>query len=233
MTGSKVFSIEIPRDGLHRRLGGGLPVGTMTAITGKHGSGKSAIIQRILYGLLKNNYNVTYISTELTTKGLIDQMESLDYQILEYLTTRHLIFIPVFPLIGKSISRKDFLTRLMAARKLFESNVCIVDTFSALVKDQLTAETAIDVMAFFKKIVAGSKAVVLTFETGELPKDVENALFSAADILIEIERSFGEGEIQRVMTITRYTNAQDYVGSVIGFRVEAKRGIIVDITTVA
>ncbi|MEM3444647.1 MAG: ATPase domain-containing protein [Thermoplasmata archaeon] len=229
----KIFSIEIPRDGLHRRLGGGIPVGTITAIAGKHGSGKSAVVQRILYGLLKNNYNVTYISTELTTKGLIDQMESLDYQIIEYLTSRHLLFIPVFPLIGKSIPRKDFLTRLMAARKLFETDVCIIDTFSALVKDQLTPETAIEAMAFFKKIVAGGKAVVLTFESGELTKEVENAIFSAVDILIEIEKSYGEGEIQRVMTITRYTNAQDYVGSVIGFRVEAKRGIIVDITTVA
>ncbi|MGC8913301.1 MAG: ATPase domain-containing protein [Thermoplasmata archaeon] len=229
----RIFSIEIPRDGLHRRLGGGIPVGTITAITGKHGAGKSAIAQRFLYGLLKNNYRITYISTELTTKGLIDQMQSLDYQVLEYLTSRHLLFIPVFPLIGKSIPRKDFLTRLMAAKKLFESQICIIDTFSSLVKDQLTPETALDAMAFFKKIVAGNRAVILTFETGELAKEVESAIFSAVDILIEIEKSFGEGEIQRMMTITRYTNAQDYVGSVIGFRVEAKRGIIVDITTVA
>jgi len=230
---SKVFSIEIARDGLHRRLGGGLPIGTIAAIAGKQGSGKSAIVQRILYGLLKNNYTVTYISTELTTKGLIDQMNSLDYPILEYLVSRRLLFIPVFPLIGKSIPRKDFLTRLMSAKKLFESEICIVDTFSALVKDQLNPENAIEALAFFKKIVAGNKSVVLTFESGELPKDVENTIFSAVDILIEIEKSFGEGEIQRVMTITRYANAQDYVGSVIGFRVEPKRGIIVDITTVA
>jgi archaellum biogenesis ATPase FlaH len=121
----------------------------------------------------------------------------------------------------------------MGAKKLFESDVCIIDTFSALVKDQLTPYTALDAMAFFKKVVAGNKSVVLTFEGGDLSKDVESAIFSAVDILIEIERSIGEGEIQRVMTITRYTNAQDYVGSVIGFRVEAKRGIIVDITTVA
>jgi flagellar protein FlaH len=229
----RIFSIEIPRDGLHRRLGGGIPTSTITAISGKHGSGKSAIVQRLLYGLLENNHNVTYISTELTTKGLIDQMDSLGYPVLEYLTARHLLFIPVFPLIGKSIPRKDFLTRLMGAKKLFESDVCIIDTFSALVKDQLTPYTALDAMAFFKKIVAGNKSVVLTFEGGDLSKDVESAIFSAVDILIEIERSIGEGEIQRVMTITRYTNAQDYVGSVIGFRVEAKRGIIVDITTVA
>ena len=54
-------------------MGGGLPKGTIVTITGTDGAGKSAIIQRFIYGLIRHNYRLTVVSTELTTKGFIDQ----------------------------------------------------------------------------------------------------------------------------------------------------------------
>ncbi len=45
------------------------------------------------------------MSTELTTKGFIDQMKSLDYPIVKHLLSGDLLFVPVYPLIGKAIPR--------------------------------------------------------------------------------------------------------------------------------
>lgn len=98
---TEVFYFDLERDGLHRYLGGGIPKGNITFISGPYGAAKSALVQRLAYGFLVHGYTVTYVSTELNTKGFIQQMESLDYPITRYLTEKKLLFVPVFPLIGE------------------------------------------------------------------------------------------------------------------------------------
>ena len=99
-----LLRIDIERDSLHRQLGGGIPKGTTMVMSGRFGTGKSAVSQRLSYGFLRHGHTVTYITTELTTKGFIDQMESLDYPVREDMMEGRLTIIPVFPLIGKPIS---------------------------------------------------------------------------------------------------------------------------------
>ena len=74
-----LYGFELERDGLNRSLGEGFPKGIIGLTMGEYGSGKSAIMQRLCYGFLQNGVTVTYVSTELTTKGFIDQMKSLEY----------------------------------------------------------------------------------------------------------------------------------------------------------
>src|SRR5512139_1929967 len=96
-----LLRFDFERDGLHRHLGGGLPKGTLAILSGGVGSGKSALIQRFVYGLLLHQHSLTLISTEMTTKSFLDQMESLDYPVKKYLMEGKMRFIPVFPLIGQ------------------------------------------------------------------------------------------------------------------------------------
>ena len=146
------LKFEIPNDTLHDRLGGVIPGGTIMAIVGKYGSGKSVLSQRLVYGFLHNKHSVSYISTEMTTASFLKQMNSLDYKVLDYLILKTLRFVPVYPLIGKPLDRKDFLSRLMNAPHLFETDVIVIDTFSALAKDELTVKKTLDVLSFFKKM---------------------------------------------------------------------------------
>ena len=78
---SNLLRFDFERDGLHRHLGGGLPKGVLMVVSGSVGSGKSAIIERLIYGFLLHHHSINVISTELTTKGFLNQMESLDYPV--------------------------------------------------------------------------------------------------------------------------------------------------------
>ncbi len=230
---SEIYNIELVRDGLHRTFGGGIPKGALTLIEGPYGSGKSAVSQRLAFGFLKNGHSVTYISTELTTKGFVDQMHSLDYPIVDYVLSRELMFIPVYPLIGKARSRYDFLHRLMGARGLFDRDVTIIDTFSSLVKDQMDPELAIESLAFFKKITGLNKTVILTCDS----KDMQSGSFahfeSDSDLLINLKMASIEGTTTRILFITRYINPNSAIVDNVGFRIEPKVGFIIDITSVA
>jgi archaeal flagellar protein FlaH len=230
---SDLYKFEIDRDGLHRQLGAGIPKGSIMLLEGKYGAGKSAILQRLTYGFLKNGVTVTYISTELTTPGFIEQMRSLDYPITPYLLNRDLLYIPVFPLIGDAVPRREFLDKLMDTKDLYEREVTIIDSFSSLVKMDLRGQRAIQVLAFFKKLAALSRTIILTVDPVDLDERTLSPLRSDSDIYMSITMAQLEGSTVRALNVNRFGGSTEPVGDAIGFRIEPKIGFIIDITTVA
>lgn len=229
----EIYQFDLERDGLHRHLAGGIPKGSTVLIEGDYGSGKSVICQRLVYGFLSHDYSVTYISTELTTKGFIDQMDSLNYPILEFLLNEKLLFIPVFPLIGRLKSRKDFLKRFLSARELFENDIIVVDTFSSLVKEEISSESALKVISFFKKLAGKSKMILISIDPNDFVESIASPFRSISDIYIKLKLGLEEGSLTHTMYINRFCSAIGRVGNTIGFRIEPGAGFIVDITTVA
>lgn len=227
------YKFEIERDGLHRNLGAGFPKGSVGLLEGKYGAGKSAILQRLTYGFLKNGVTVTYISTELTTKGFIEQMKSLDYPITPYLLNRDLLYVPVFPLIGEAVPRQQFLDKLMDTRELYEREITIVDTFSSLVKSDLRGQRAIQVLAFFKKLAGLNRTVLLSVDPVDIDEKTMAPLRTDSDIYLSISMGTIEGSTVRALNVNRFGGSLEPVGDSIGFRIEPKIGFIIDITTVA
>ncbi len=230
---SRLLRMDVERDSLHRQLGGGIPVGTTMIISGKFGTGKSAVSERLTYGFLRHGHTVTFISTELTTRGFIDQMDSLDYPIRDDMMAKRLSIIPVFPLIGQPISRDDFLGRLINSPQLYETDAIVIDAFSSLVRTDIDEERALQVLSFFKKLSGRSKTIILTIDPDELQREVLTPFKMVSDSLVELESSVVEGAVERVMYIKRFTKSAGKVMDAIGFRIEAGAGFIVDITLVA
>ncbi len=229
-----MYHIKIDRDELHGKLGGGFPEGSLIIIEGEDGSGKSALTQRFTYGFLLNGHTVTVISTELTVRDFINQMYSLNYPIASFLLRNRLVFVPVYPLMGRVRDRKDFLGRLMHAPRLFSTDIIIIDTLSALVKASLNAETrAIQLLGFFKKLMAMDKTIILTFERGAIDEKIIMPFRSAAHVYMETKINRIGGIVNRVAFVRRYTNAQSRIENTIAFRVEAGTGMILEIMAIS
>ena len=69
-------SIGIQNDMLDRKLGGGIPVGSLALIEGDSSAGKSVLCQHLIYGALLNGKEVAYFSYEETSRSLVTQMGS-------------------------------------------------------------------------------------------------------------------------------------------------------------
>jgi flagellar protein FlaH len=107
----KLAKIELSRDDVHKRLGGGIPFGSIILIEGEESSGKSIICQRLAYGFLQNSYSLSYVSTQLTTTEFVKQMMSLKYNINKKLLSGNLLYIPVYPLISENSIKEDFIKK--------------------------------------------------------------------------------------------------------------------------
>ncbi len=233
MTILALLSFELESDELNKKLGGGFPAGSIVFIEGGNGSGKSAIAQRITFGLLKNKTTVTYISTQLTTKGFINQMYSQNYPIAPYLMKNQLLFIPVLPLVKCSKIRSDFIERLMGARKLFDNNAIIIETLSSLIRASADANKSLELISFFKKITGMEKTIIITADGTELEKDILTEFISSSDVFINLKQKMLGSDIKHSIIVNKFIGARAPVGSIIGFRIEPNVGLVVEIASVA
>ena len=80
---------------IDKKLGGGVPIGSMTLIEGESDSGKSVLSQQMIWGSLYDGFNVVLYTTENTIKSFIRQMASLSLDISDFLLLRKLRIFPV------------------------------------------------------------------------------------------------------------------------------------------
>ncbi|MCD4806170.1 MAG: ATPase [Methanococcoides sp.] len=229
---STVYSFEIQSDELNDKLGGGFPKGSLVVIEGGSGGGKSTICQRITYGLIEKDTSVTFISTQLTTKGYINQMYSLNYAIASHLLKGRLLYIPVMPLVQSAKSRIDFIERLMGAKELFEKDVIVIDTISSLIKYSANTEKSLELISFFKKLNGMGKVIILTIEPSELGEDIASMFRSSCDVYMTLKSKALGAEVKRKVVVNKFTGAKGPVGQMIGFRIEPKVGLVVEIASV-
>ncbi|NTV78054.1 MAG: ATPase [Clostridiales bacterium] len=230
---AEVYSFSILRDEFNDKLGGGFPSGSFVVIEGGSGGGKSTITQRLTYGFIENKISVTLVSTQLTTKGFINQMYSLDYPIAPYLLNGTLLYIPVIPLVQAAKSRLDFVERLMSAEELFDKDVIIIDTISSLIKYSANIEKSLDLISFFKKLNGIGKVIILTIEPSQLSEEITSMFRSSCDIYITLKSRPMANEVKRTVVVNKFTGAKGPVGQMIGFRIEPKVGLVVEIASVS
>ena len=71
------YLFGIVQDSLANSMGDAIPNRSLGIISGEIGSGKSLICQRLAFGFVQNDVKVAYVTTELTTRGWLEQVLSL------------------------------------------------------------------------------------------------------------------------------------------------------------
>ncbi len=227
-----LLEIRIPNDELHRRLGGGIPAGSIVLIEGDRGTGKSIFCQRLLYGFLKNNHTVTYVSTQLTTPEFINQMDSLGYGVIQDLVKRRLSFVSLYPLLVGVSERNRFLQKLGGASPLWGSDVVIIDSLSSLLPANPDMNDIRAFLVHLKRVTSLGKVVIMTANPGDMPSDVLGVVEEVSTLLIRLSVKVFGGDLKNSATIIKYNNAVGVFQKIIPFRVEPKVGFIVEIAAV-
>ncbi len=231
---------HMERDDLCDRLGGGLPRGSLIVIQGTHGSGKSLLVQRLVAGLLEHQHSCCYVTTELTTKGFLQQMASLEFPVDRPILDEELVVVPAHPMIGGRAPRAELLTRIAKARLMYSKEVVIFDAFSKFLADHVRAsgggfqssEQIDGILHLFKRLASTGRTVILTMEDGQVSSDLVDTFVEAADVYFQMECELIGSSASRRLVVRRMTRAADRFNEVINFRVEPKIGIVIEIRSV-
>ena len=231
---NKILRMQLERDELSEKLGGGIPEASLMLIEGNDGGGKSILAQRLTYGFIKNGTTVTYISSELHTMGFVDQMSSIGYDITESILHENLTFIPMFPYLGNVKLRDNFIDRLIKTKRLFQNEVIIVDTLSYLiVHDKTSKEKVFDIINFFKKMLSLGKTIIFCVDPQHLNDEFLNIVRAVADIYITVEAKEVLGSLLRVASVKRFRRAENEIIIQFPFKVEPRVGLSIELASLS
>lgn len=226
------YEFTLEQDSLSNAMGARMPNRSLWMIQGEVGSGKSLISQRLIYGLLENGSKLLVITTELTTRGWIEQMESIGYPITEYIASGRLLVFSRFGVIAESKKGVEIFD-VLNSDAVEKADVVVVDSASALMPNELDSAEQVSVIQKLRKICSDSRSLLLTVDPVEIDETLLHKLRSTCEVLLDMKAGFVGGEIKRTIVVTRFLRAAGPVQATVGWRVEPYMGFIVDITAVS
>ena len=90
---ARVISTGNPE--IDKRLGGGVPLGSMTLVEGESDSGKSVLVQQMIWGSVYDGVEVVLYTTENTVKSFVRQMSSLSLEVSDFMLLGKLRVYPI------------------------------------------------------------------------------------------------------------------------------------------
>ncbi|MCS7206870.1 MAG: flagellar accessory protein FlaH [Dehalococcoidia bacterium] len=222
LKGQRIISTGNPE--IDKKLGGGIPTGSLVLVEGQSDSGKSVLIQQMLWGSLKGGFTVTLLTTENTVKSLVRQMQSLNQDVTDYLLLGKLKVYPIKAMQGKirwERTLQDLLTALRAQRK---RDLVAIDSITSFVVHSAPEE----VIAFFeecKSICNDGTSIVVAAHSHAFSESLLVRISSLCDAHLHLGiENLGE-RVVRVLVASKVRGAEQTTGNIISFDVEPGWGM--------
>ncbi len=226
------FPFVLETDSLADSMGSRLPNRSLYIVQGDVGSGKSLMGQRLSFGLAENDVKVLVITTELTTRGWIEQMESIGYGVTEFIRTGQLMVFSRFGTIAEALPNIG-LQQVLDSEAVSKADIVIIDSASSLMPDDLDENGRFKMMQNLRKITSEGRSIMLCVDENEMDSKLLHTLRASSEVVLDMRTAMIGGDIKRNIVVTRYLRAVGPVQSSIGWRVEPSMGFIVDITAVS
>ena len=206
---------------LDSKMGGGVPLGSLTLIEGHSGAGKSVLVQQMMWGSLYDGFDLALFTSENTVGSLVRQMHSLSLDILDFvLLNRFSIYHMEVAHLG--MQAPDILLRSMSQES--ERDMLFVDSATSAVAHCPEGE----VLSFFescKRLCDGETTIVIVLHSHSVSQDLLIRLRSLCDAHLQLRTEEVGDRLVRTMEVTKIRGANRTTGNIVSFDVEPGWGM--------
>ena len=207
---------------IDKKLGGGIPIGSLIIIEGQSDSGKSVFTQQLSWGSLRNGHRVSMLSTENTVKSMLRHMDSLNLDVLDYVLLGKLKIYPV-----KATRREEdaaLHALLDAVQLLWEEDLIIIDSITSFVAHASSEQ----VIAFFegcKTFTDQGMTIALIAHSYAFNEAMLVRISSMCDAHFKFTlESMGE-KLIKTLEVAKVRGAQLGTGNIVSFDIEPGWGM--------
>jgi flagellar protein FlaH len=207
-----------------KKIGGGIPEGSLSLIEGQSDSGKSVLLQQLIWGALQDNFRVAYYTTENTTRSLLRQMESLGMIVMDHFLLGMLNVYPVPSALTAEESMTFFDRLLSHVSRQTGYDIIAMDSLTSFVshvpeRDTLTFFTAL------KNICDQKKTMLITLHAYAFDESMFIRIRSICDAHLRLRIEEIGDQLVKVLEVAKVRGAEKSTGNVVSFEVEPGMGM--------
>ena len=216
---------------LDKKMGGGIPEGSLSLVEGQSDAGKSVLVQQLTWGALRDGFRVLFYTTENTTRSLLNQMQDLGLDIEDYFLLGRISIYAVPQAFNEEQSLNAFqLLRHHISQQTDNVDLVVVDSLTTFVSHVSEQET----LTFFtlcKDFCDLNKTVIFTIHSYAFSEQMFIRLRSICDAHMRLRVEEVGDQLVKALEVAKIRGAQKSTGNIISFEVEPNLGIrIVPIT---
>jgi len=230
---SDVATLDAPRSAgiistsneeLDKKIGGGLPRGSLTLIEGHSDAGKSVLAEQFAWGALQGDLRVAVYSTENTVRNLLRQAVSLGSDLSDYYLLGRLTIFPV-QLPKDSIEPALVLSELYEhLRRQTEQDVIIVDSLTGALA-RASEEAGLDFFVRCKELCDKGRTVIHTLHSYALNESTLTRARAVCDAHLRLRIEQVGERLVKMLEVLKVRGAERSTGNIISFDVEPGLGM--------
>tara|TARA_B100000686_G_scaffold281860_1_gene303903 strand:- start:155 stop:853 length:699 start_codon:yes stop_codon:yes gene_type:complete len=224
------FEFGVIQDSLGQSMGTAIPNRALMLVCGGIGSGKSIIGQRMAFGMTANDVRVSLTTTELTTRGWLEQVSSIGYYMDKQIDEGKFHLVSSFGVLAEESEEKVDLLDIIETQPSKDAEVIIIDRASELMPEEMSSKALISRL---RKFTSEGRTIILTIDPEEMEEVALRDMKNSAEVVLDLFTAVIGGQLVRTVSVTRFLRAAGPVTERIGWKVMPEMGFIVDITAVA
>ena len=221
-TKKRVVSTGNPE--IDSKLGGGIPIGSLTLIDGDSSAGKSVLTQQMIWGSLNDQYRASLFTFENTVRSLITQMESLNLDVLDFVLLNRFKIYPVQATRLKMLDLLALPILMQAMRREKDSDLVFVDSLTSLVVDA-PEEKVIGFFEQCKELCGNGMGVITVVHSHALKEGLLIRIRSLCDAHLRLcTEALGE-QLVKTLEVSKVRGANKTTGNIVSFEIEPAWGM--------
>lgn len=211
---------------IDQKMGGGIPLNSLSLFEGQNDSGKSVLVQQIMWGGLNQGRRISIFTTENTVKSLLKQMASLSLDVDDYFIIGRL---NIFPIHVQGVDWDEgvsgnLLEFMMKSMEQCRNEVIIIDSLTVFVFHSNDN----DILNFFtgcKKLCDLGKTILLTAHGYAFPENLLIRIRSICDAHLHLKVEAAGDQLMKIMEVSKIRGAQKSTGNIVSFDVDPGFGL--------
>jgi flagellar protein FlaH len=206
---------------LDSKMGGGIPLGSLTLIEGDSGAGKSVLSQQMMHGCLTDGYQLTLFTSENTVKSLVKQMRSLNLEIVDHLLLSRL---RIYPIETARLGADAPSTLIRAMKREASRDLVFIDSITS----SIPQSTDKQVLGFFeesKRLSSDGTTVIIVVHSHGLTRELLTRIRSLCDAHLQMHTEEMGNKLVKTLEVTKVRGAEQHTGNIISFEVEPGWGM--------
>lgn len=207
-----------------KKLGGGIPLESLTLVEGDPESGKSVLLEQLAYHALRQGLTVSTFLAESTPREFLDQMQSLGMNAMDYYLLRRLSLYPAHFRVEQDEAEQLTNRLLKYLEKGADADVIMVDSVTPLLF-HFDARFVLSFLAQCKELAALGKTIVVTLHSYAINESLRLRAGSIVDAHLRLRIEEMGKQVVRTLEVSKIRGAIKTIGNSVSFTVEPGIGL--------